>query len=192
MQKSHLRSWVGCRNPALRWDQIFIPGGKGGIPLPKVGSCHSHLGSWAGLLGSHLYPAWHFTWVLGAELNVVQSAMDLGSYCMLWPEMDRPHIFSSCKSQLHDGFYQTLVHKRPQKRPCEDPTSITGKITSLLCNSTVSSSISHTNVQDQKHPAQSHTIHMQISWPLLQGTSIRTELTSPELLAGISRHCQFF
>ena len=104
MQKSHLRSWVGCRNPALRWDQIFIPGGKGGIPLPKVGSRHSHLGSWAGLLGSHLYPAWHFTWVLGAELNVVQSAMDLGSYCMLWPEMDRPHIFNSCKANCMMGF----------------------------------------------------------------------------------------
>ena len=78
------------------------------------------------------------------------------------------------------------LYKRPQKRPCEYPTSITGKIT------IVSSSISHTNVQDQKHPAQSHTIHMQISWPLLQGTSIRTELTSPELMAGISRHCLFF
>ena len=27
-----------------RWDQIFIPGGKGGIPPPKAGSRHSHLG----------------------------------------------------------------------------------------------------------------------------------------------------
>ena len=45
-----------------RWDQIFIPGGKGGIPPPKVGSRHSHLGSWMGLPGSRLYPAWHFTW----------------------------------------------------------------------------------------------------------------------------------
>ena len=84
------------------------------------------------------------------------------------------------------------LYKRPQKRPCEYPISITGKITSLLRISTVSSSISHTNVQDQKHPAQSHAIHMQISWPLLQGTCIRTELTSPELLAGKSGHCLFF
>ena len=45
-----------------RWDQIFIPGGKGGIPPPKVGSRHSHLESWMGLPGSRLYPAWHFTW----------------------------------------------------------------------------------------------------------------------------------
>ena len=45
-----------------RWDQIFIPGGKGGIPPPKAGSRHSHLGSWVGLPGSHLYPTWHFTW----------------------------------------------------------------------------------------------------------------------------------
>ena len=46
-----------------RWDQIFIPGGKGGIPPPRAGSRHSHLGSWVGLPGSRLYPAWHFTWV---------------------------------------------------------------------------------------------------------------------------------
>ena len=46
-----------------RWDQIFIPGGKGGIPPPKAGSRHSHLGSWVGLPGSRLYPTWHFTWV---------------------------------------------------------------------------------------------------------------------------------
>ena len=40
-----------------------MPGGKGGIPPPKAGSCHSHLGSWVGLHGSRLYLAWHFTWV---------------------------------------------------------------------------------------------------------------------------------
>ena len=68
------------------------------------------------------------------------------------------------------------LYKRPQKRPCEYPISITGKITSLLCISTVSSSISHTNVQDQKHPAQSHAIHIQISWPLLQGHPLELNL----------------
>ena len=45
------------------WDQIFIPGGKGGIPPPKAGSRHSHLGSHVGLAGSRTYPACHFTWV---------------------------------------------------------------------------------------------------------------------------------
>ena len=73
-----IRSWVRCTNPTkdpgwdaeiphlMRdpgWVRIFIPDGKGGIPLPKVGSHHSHLGSHVGLAGSHLDPVWYFTWV---------------------------------------------------------------------------------------------------------------------------------
>ena len=50
------------------WDQIFIPGGKGGIPPPKAGSRHSHLGSHVGKVGSHhlrrdpAIPTWDPMW----------------------------------------------------------------------------------------------------------------------------------
>ena len=45
-----------------RWDQIFIPGGKGGIPPPKAGSRPGILGGIAGIL-----PISRLTFYLGVH-----------------------------------------------------------------------------------------------------------------------------
>ena len=49
MQESRIKCWIPGRI-------------KFSSQVGKVGSRHSHLGSWMGLPGSRLYPAWHFTW----------------------------------------------------------------------------------------------------------------------------------
>ena len=93
-----------------RWDQIFIPGGKGGIPLPKVGSRHS-LGSWVGLPGSHLYPASQFTWGKHKEIS------------HFYPNLfiSLAYILFSCSTEVKQWEKSGSAANKPKLDPVEEP-----------------------------------------------------------------------
>ena len=108
MHKSHLRSRVGCRNPALnagsqvgsnfhpRWDQIFIPGGiKFSSQVGKVGSHHLRRGPTIPTWDPEWYPAYILPDILpGSSFNqdhqhkcwyfLLASPCPLFSFCVVF------------------------------------------------------------------------------------------------------------